>query len=143
MSVLKIYDGTAWTTIIAKVWDGAAWQAVLNYFAGVAWVTLALVALSASRSPSILNKSGPNGSLTSGACICTPSGGSAPYSYLWQYVSGETLTVNSPTSASTTFSHTGTNEFVEGRYRCRVTDNNSDEAFTPFVRVRFTHGTPP
>ena len=142
MSVLKIYDGTAWTAIIAKVWDGAAWQAVLNYFDGVAWITLALIPLTASRSPSTLTKNGANGLLTTGACVCTPAGGSAPYAFLWQHVSGEVLVVNSPTSASTTFSHTGTNEAVSGRYRCRVTDNNTDIAFTSTVRVNFQHGTP-
>ncbi len=40
MAVFKIYDGTAWITIIAKVWDGAAWQEKLKYHDGVAFIDL-------------------------------------------------------------------------------------------------------
>lgn len=143
MSVFKIYDGTAWTTIIAKVWDGAAWQAVLSYFDGVAWITLAASdPLTATRSPSTVSKTGANGPLTTPICTCSPAGGTAPYTYQWIYSSGVAVTVNSPTSATTSFSHTGTDESVEGRYFCRVTDANTDTADTPTVRVRFTHGNP-
>ena len=142
MALLKIYDGTAWVTTVAKVWNGSAWELTLKFWDGTAWVDLFSNPLTASRSPSVLNTSGPNGPLTSGSCTCTPSGGTPNYTFAWEKVSGTTLVVNSPTSAATTFSHTGTNVFVEGRYRCKVTDANSDIAYTPYVRARFTHGNP-
>ena len=50
----------------------------------------------------------------------TPAGGTGPYTYSWTYVSGDTVTVLSPTSAATRFSSaTG----AEAVYKCTVTDS--------------------
>ena len=99
--------------------------------------------LDATRAPATLNKSSANGNLTSGSCTCTETGGKEPYSYLWTYVSGENATINSPVSAATTWTHNGTNEAVNGRFKCTVTDDDSNTAETPTVRVAWVHGTPP
>ena len=98
--------------------------------------------LDATRAPATLNKTGVNGNLTSGSCTCTATGGKEPYSYLWTYVSGENATINSPTAAVTNWTHNGTNEAVNGRFKCTVTDDNSNTAVTPTVRVSWVHGTP-
>jgi hypothetical protein len=74
----------------------------------------------------------------------TAGGGQPPYAYLWQYVSGDTATVLSPTNAVTAFSRTVTqNAFFSvtrtGVYRCRVTDALSTVVFTGNVTVETTH----
>lgn len=70
------------------------------------------------------------GSGTGGGTFTTPSrtvtaaGGTSPYTYAWAKVSGDTLTVTSPTSAATTFSGTpGVGNTLHAVYRCTVTDN--------------------
>lgn len=62
----------------------------------------------------------------------TPSGGVAPYSYLWSQVSGGTFTIDSPTSASTNFRRAGnppTPSPSSGTYRVTVTDSIGGTAF--------------
>ena len=85
---------------------------------------------------------GANISVTTGSVTVTPSGGSAPYTYAWTNVSGTTATVNSATSATTTFtrnaagSNGGTN--YTGVYRCTVTDSAARTASVD-VTVSTTH----
>lgn len=76
------------------------------------------------------------GPATTGNCTTTPIGGVEPYSYLWQKVSGDTITVNNPTSAVTKFTSFGPAD--SSVYRCRVTDNNSTEVFTNNVSITLT-----
>jgi hypothetical protein len=60
----------------------------------------------------------------------TASGGVSPYSYAWTKVTGDTFTVTSASSASTTFS-TSANNQSEGEqaiYRCTVTDDDGNKA---------------
>lgn len=78
---------------------------------------------------------------TSAASAGTVSGGVTPYTYLWEYVSGDVFTVNSPTSASTTFSINITVSVAEtvtktGVYRCKVTDAASGVAYGPECTVQ-------
>ena len=62
------------------------------------------------------------GSVTSGAATATASGGAGGYTYAWTYVSGDSFTINSPTSASTTFTTTlVSGGYKLGDYRCTVT----------------------
>ena len=80
---------------------------------------------------------------TSSATVGTVSGGTPPYSYLWQYVSGDEATPNSPTSSSTTFTRVmfvGVGESVTetGIYRCRVTDSASAVIYGPNCNVTTT-----
>lgn len=61
---------------------------------------------------------------TTSSVTVTPSGGTAPYSYLWAKVSGDDFDIGAPTSATTAFS--GAPEFnsdLSGVYRCTVTDD--------------------
>jgi len=78
--------------------------------------------------------------VTTSAASVTPSGGTSPYSYLWEYVSGDTFLPNTSTSNSTTFSKNMTvsvGQTVEatGVYRCRVTDSASNVVYGPNCTV--------
>jgi len=71
------------------------------------------------------------GSITSSTSTGSASGGAGGYSYAWTYVSGDSFTINSPSSAATTFTTTlGANIFKSGTYRCTVTDSLSATAST-------------
>lgn len=75
-----------------------------------------------SPTASILSTS--TGALTTNQVTVTPSGGTAPYTYAWAKVSGDTVTINAATAATTDFTGTpATNETLAGEYRCTVTDN--------------------
>lgn len=80
---------------------------------------------------------------TTPTITATASGGGAPYSYIWEYVSGDASVV--PTSAqavvSTAFSTTTTNQPAgttrSAVYRCWVEDANGYVGYSP--DVTFTH----
>lgn len=88
------------------------------------------VPLSISISPSSLyNSRTGSGSLTSSPATGTASGGTGPYTYAWTYVSGNSYTINSPSSATTTFTTSLTaGQLKSGVYRCTVTDSLSATA---------------
>jgi hypothetical protein len=102
---------------------------------------------SASVSPSTVsgagyqeNGPGQNATATTNAATVTAGGGVPVYTYAWEYVSGDTATVNSPTSATTTFTRTAaTNSSKSGLYRCVVTDHNGSTVATSNVTVNTTH----
>lgn len=74
-------------------------------------------------SPSSLytSRSG-GGSATSAAATGLGSGGAGGYTYAWTYVSGSSYTINSPSSAATTFTTTLiAGAYKTGVYRCTVT----------------------
>lgn len=66
-----------------------------------------------------------SGTVTSDSQAVTVTGGTAPYTYAWSYVSGSlAISITSPTGSSTTFSATvddGSPE--EAVFKCTVTDN--------------------
>jgi hypothetical protein len=65
------------------------------------------------------------------ACTATGAGGSGGYTYAWTKVSGDTLTVSAPSSASTNF--TGGSGGDYSIYRCTVTDSLSATAYQDFT----------
>lgn len=107
----------------------AAAQATANGAAQQAsTVGLGALAFSATCSPAIaLGVGWVN--ITTNTITVTPTGGVAPYTYAWSYVSGDAVTVLSPTSAATQFRSNTTASAV---YACTVTDSTGG---TPLVAV--------
>ena len=105
-------------------------QANVRTLAGIASGTISMSDLrgksnapTISISPSSLYtlRSGA-GSATSDAATGSASGGAGGYTYAWTRVSGDSYTINSSTSASTTFTTTlASGQLKSGVYRCTVT----------------------
>lgn len=78
---------------------------------------------------------------TTPSVTCTASGGTAPYSFLWQYVRGDSSVTANGSAALAAFStktlnqdHSTTREAV---WRCRITDTNGIVGYGP--EVTFKH----
>lgn len=75
------------------------------------------------------NSVGGSCTATSTTATTTTTGGLEPYTYAWSFVSGDSFTITSPTSSSTTFSKnnavSGSPTF-NGIYKCIVTDDNGN-----------------
>lgn len=84
--------------------------------------------LSIIVSPSSLSEFDINCPITTGSATGTASGGAGGYSYAWDWSAGGTgLTINSPSSQSTTVTQSGAG-FKTGTLRCTVTDDDLDTA---------------
>lgn len=124
----------------ARVRVGGAWKQVssVRVYVGGAWkdAETFVPALSVTTTgDEYVSRLGP-GTVTTAPVTATPSGGLSPYTYAWTRVSGVGI-INSPTSATTTFSHTLSNgDDVEGIFRVTVTDGLSSTA-TANVLVQF------
>lgn len=80
-------------------------------------------------------RTGAGSVTTAAASIGSVLGGNGAYTYAWTYVSGDTFTINSPTSSSTT----GTTSVTVGQtkvgvYKCTVTDTATNRT----ASVNFT-----
>lgn len=83
-----------------------------------------------------------NGPFTSDTVTASPVGGVGPYSYLWEYVSGGSVTAGSGSSAGTNFSASGTApETLTAYWRCKITDNLSTVAYSSNVSVELQFNT--
>lgn len=99
-------------------------------------VTIGRTSLSVSLSPTSLSKVGATSSLTTASVTATPSGGTAPYAYAWTKLSGDAITCNSPSAATTTFTASGLAAGGADRtatYRCTVTDSAAVSAVADIV----------
>ncbi len=83
---------------------------------------------------------------TDSASVGTVSGGTSPYSYSWQFVSGQNLfNVNSPASFSTSFTSAAflsdPSQFIQRNavYRCTITDSIGRIVLTTNVGVQTIH----
>lgn len=127
-SNIPINVAGTWVGAIPSVRVAGVWQPATEAYARVAGVWEQFYAAGSSLTFSVFpsdvyaSRVGA-GSLTSGASSGTATGGTAPYSYAWTYVSGDSYTINSPTSSSTTFrTILIANEPKIGVYRLTVTD---------------------
>ena len=126
---LSVKQSGTWKSPSAvHVKNGGTWLAVQKVFVKVSgvWqqVWTAFVTLTgASASPTSLSALDRTpGTITVGPATASPIPSNATsVTYAWEYVSGSTFTVNSPTSASTSFSYvaSGTGS-RSGVYRCKV-----------------------
>lgn len=94
--------------------------------------------LTVTASPSSRTKYGTAANQTTASVTTSASGGTAPYTYAWAWDSGGSgITIDSATSATTTFSVTGmaVDEIRTGYAICTVTDNVSNVADSNTVYV--------
>jgi hypothetical protein len=81
---------------------------------------------------------GGAGTATTYAVTASAVGGAGGYSYLWQYVSGDSSTsVNSGSSATTTWSRSATEPAgpFTSNWVCQVTDSAGNIGYSPNVGV--------
>jgi len=77
--------------------------------------------------PGSLNTNGPNGSLTSSRMNSSVANGVGPFEYLW-VIDNAQITINTPTSDSTTFSCSAFGALVVGAATLTVTDKGNGDA---------------
>lgn len=124
--------GNVWRNV-SGVWKtGILWRNISGTWKAAA------TAMTASITPDNYYSSGTTNPITSGSITCTPTGGAAPYTYLWQFVSGGASTVSSTTAATVTFSSnvtlTSPRVFV---WYCQVTDSIGTVVSSNPVEITF------
>lgn len=118
------------------VTDSAAHTATVDVTVTISFYS----ALSANLDKASVSGSGTgNGPYTTDTVTGTPAGGAGGYTYLWEYVSGDSVTVVNSTSVATAFSGSATapSELV-GLYRLKVTDSLGNAAYSSNVTVTLT-----
>lgn len=81
------------------------------------------VTLTVSLSPTSITTGGAGPLVVSPTVTATPTGGSGAYSYSWTALTPSLIAIDSPSSASTTFSVTlASGEGESGIFRCTATD---------------------
>lgn len=113
---------------------------LLNFLGATAYTPL-----TASVLPSVVTGTIPTipGTAFSQPSTATGHGGTGSYTYLWQYVSGDTTIMpdNSPSSSTQVWSKLISVASPEGSavWRCRVSDGTST-AYTPGVSITLSGG---
>lgn len=160
ITACKVFAQGAWRDIVAiKVFSGGTWRLVGNFTApppppsggggsgsggggggggGGGTITLSL------STASIRGIATNSATITSTGVTVTPSGGSAPYSYLWSIVTQDglaTYTINSPTTATTAVTGSGlpSDTTVSCTIHCVVTDSLGTTATSGSVAASFTN----
>jgi hypothetical protein len=87
-------------------------------------VTITRAGMSVALTPTALYVFGSASAMTTSGVTARASNGSGGYSYAWTKVSGDDITINSASSATTTFTATGMTYGAErnATFRCTVTD---------------------
>ena len=128
------------TPTVISVGAGGSWRTVKNVWAGAGgtW-RLCYTNISAALSTSSVSGSATApGTATTGPCTCNVTGGTAPYTYVWNLLTG-TIGADSGTAATTTFSRGGsTPQVFTGTYNCTVTDAGGSTATTGTLSVTCT-----
>jgi hypothetical protein len=116
----KIRDGATLRQLqTIKLWDGTTMRTVAQF----------VPPLTASASPAFALVFGTTSTLTTSSVTAVPSGGLAPYTYVWTRTSGA-ATANTPAIASTTFTQTGliAEDYQVSTFNCVVSDSSGQTA---------------
>lgn len=100
-------------------------------------------AMTAALSPTSLSQTASTSTITTaGTCMATPTGGTAPYTYLWspEPYNGDGISAASPTSAASAFRKVGAaaGDAYIGWFTCTITDAVGAQATTDRVFVSIT-----
>lgn len=147
-SWLPFFDGAGTSASIVVYVDGVysvrvrALQGLLAgpWREGVATVSGAATALSATLSAASLSASGAQSPLYTAAATATAVGGVPGYRYSWERLTGAgRILIGSPSSASTAFSGSpAADEVLSETFRCRVSDAAGAVAYTGTLTVSLT-----
>lgn len=138
---------------VSSTWDsadrvfvrvGGDWKSADKVFAKVSgtWkeIYTRAVSFTSTASPGGVDTYGDQNtpSLTS-ADVSVTCDGSAPYSYAWEFVNGDSnISCDSPTSDTTAFSASGNvNDVWTANWRCRVVDDTTSISYTANVYITF------
>jgi hypothetical protein len=123
-SIASIYYGDGGTTrVIQKVYYGDNGTNRLVYSAYTPMVVSA---------PDVSGDSWPGAGVQFGSSTSSVTGGTAPFTILWTFVSGSTFGLSSPTTANCGFIRSGNppqGTSATGTYRVTYTDATSATAF--------------
>lgn len=134
----QVFANGAWRSLVAvKVYAGGAWRTVANFTAPSGTFSL-------SASDSQIFSSGPTSSQTTNTVTVTPSGGLAPYTYSWVFVSRDSNASYSLTNAASAFtavSATGVPAGATGTasIQCTCTDSTGLTATSAVVVASITN----
>ena len=142
MTVYRKISGT-WKAVTPYRKVGGVWKSCIMWRkVGGVWKQLNSF-MTASASPGLVAGSTTSGStvvVTSNSTTCTPSGGAPGYTYSWAQVGGDTMTIDSPTASSTTFSKSvGNGATFVGYFVCTVTDSLGATAATNTVECQLSN----
>lgn len=140
---MQRWDGGAFVNLaIARRWDGASWidLTIARRWDGSAWVDIPLPGGGGGGLSATISSAGANGFEfrtepapafvtvfidTPASVTVTPTGGTGPYTYLWDRISGASAVgVSNPTGSVVTFSaNVPKNQERSAVWRCTVTDS--------------------
>jgi len=128
-------------TSLSAFLRGGAWVPNTAANAGVPTalpISLSWLAGSVKYTPMSVSAGNVSGSTNSavsndtiGSSSATVTGGLAPFTYAWTYISGDSFGISSPSTQGTSFTRPGRPPagLYTGTYRCTVTDATSATAF--------------
>lgn len=123
-----------------------SWQSIKSVWVNVngTWRQVFNSLLTATASPTVVSGRKISNTATlvvSSATTVTAAGGSPGYTYAWAFVSGDPMTVNNPSGATTSFqANMSGDSTLSSVYRCTVHDASGQTA-TADVSVTLNHGT--
>jgi len=126
----RLFLNGAWRRLVsAKAYIGGAWRDVASFVQPMAF----------SVTPeSVFRLEQPGNTATSQLVTGTPTGGRAPFTYVWTHLSGDTgIGITSPTAASTRFERFSfADSSFSAVFQCACTDANGT-TLTDTVTVTF------